>query len=69
MNWYTQAGPQPDTQLAASMRASGTASSRPAGAIRRRKSASSSAVTPEVQYWIMPAPTEAGVLGMMRMTG
>ena len=69
MNWYTQAGPQPDTQLAASMRPSGTASSRPAGAINFRNSASSSAVTLEVQYWIIPAPTEAGVLGMMRMTG
>ena len=69
INWYTQAGPQPDTQLAASMRDSGTASSRPAGAISFKNSASSSAVTLEEQYWIMPAPTMAGVLGMMRMTG
>ena len=41
----------------------------PGGAISFRNSASSSAVTLEVQYWIIPAPTEAGVLGMMRMTG
>ena len=69
MNWYTQAGPQPETLLAASIKASGTASSRPAGAISFRNSCSSSAVTLAEQYWIMPAPTEAGVLGMMRITG
>ena len=69
MNWYTQAGPQPDTQLAASMRFSGTGSRRPAGAMSRQKASSSSAVTLLEQYWIMPSPTEAGVLGMMRMTG
>ena len=69
MNWYTQAGPQPDTQLAASIRFSGTASSRPAGAMIFRKASSSSAVTLLEQYWIMPSPTEAGVLGMMRITG
>ena len=69
MNWYTQAGPQPETQLAASIRVSGTGSSRPAGAISLQNSASSSAVTWLEQYWIIPSPTEAGVLGMMRMTG
>ena len=41
----------------------------PAGAISFRNSCSSSAVTLAEQYWIMPAPTEAGVLGMMRITG
>ena len=41
----------------------------PGGGHQFRNSASSSAVTLEVQYWIIPAPTEAGVLGMMRMTG
>ena len=34
-----------------------------------KNSCSSSAVTLAEQYWIMPSPTEAGVLGMMRMTG
>ena len=33
INWYTHAGPQPETQLAASIMPSATASSRPAGAI------------------------------------
>ena len=51
-------------QLAASIRFSGTASSRPAGAMIFWKASSSSAVTLLEQYWIMPSPTEAGVLGM-----
>ena len=68
MNWYTQAGPQPDTQLAASMRASGTASSRPAGPSAEEVGLflggdTGGAVLDHT------CPTEAGVLGMMRMTG
>ena len=69
MNWYAQAGPQPDTALAASIRLSGTASRRPAGAMAVSHSAIFSGSTSSEQYWIMPSPSATGVLGIMRMMG
>ena len=69
MNWYAHAGPQPDTLLAASIRLSATSSSRPAGAMAARQASSACGATPAWQYWIIPAPTATGVLGIMRITG
>ena len=69
INWYTHAGPQPETQQAASIKFSGMASSRPAGAMAPKKANIWSSLTPSAQYWIIPAPSETGVLGMMRMIG
>ena len=68
MNWYAQAGPQPDTALAASIRLSGTASRRPAGAMAVSHSAIFSGSTSSEQYWIMPSPSATGVLGCRSLT-
>ena len=45
MNWYTKAGPQPDTALAASISRSSRASNRPAPAILSQNSSTSASVT------------------------
>ena len=58
MNWYTQAGPQPETQLAASIRVSGTGSEPPGGGHQLAEFGLFFGGRHALeQYWIIPSPT------------